>query len=239
LGLAIEHLSSTVLSLGMCFYLAWDLTLVSIAAIPLATVVVALFSRRVQPNIDAQAKKLEEASKHAFGAFSAIDSVKCYNGQDFELRKYLQALSEAARFYSRQVLWNSAQGSFLRLTTLAMFVQGFFYGAHLVSSRKKSVGDVMTALWAVMLATSSFMQIMPLVIVLEKGRLAGAKLRAVLTTLEGTTTAENIRRVDLRAACNGDMRVSDVSTCWHAVAWFSLTTDRYHSLIPPAQIAPS
>lgn len=199
-------------------YFAWDLTLVTISTVPIAAIAVAFFSRRVQPNIDAQAERLGEAAKHTTNAFNSIECVKCFNGQDLELFRYMGVMRQAARFYAHQIYWNSAQAAFLRLTTLGMFVQGFWYGSSLVSRGKKDPGAVLTTFWAAMLATQSFMMIMPLVIVLEKGRVAGAKLRAVIAQTD-ESESKHVRRlgmVDMEEKCRGELELQGVSFTYPA-----------------------
>lgn len=210
LGLLIEYSANTLLSFGMSMYFAWDLTLITVASVPITAVAVSVFSKRIQPNIQAQASKLEEASKHVLNAFSSIECVKCFNGQDFEFRRYFSILAEAARFYSRQIYWNSAQASFLRLSTLGMFVQGFWYGSHLVANGKRNSSSVLTCFWAVMMSTQAFVQIMPLIITLEKGRMAGAKLMAVIAQLEEAPEATLRNSIRMRELCRGEMRLSNV-----------------------------
>lgn len=210
LGLIVEYSANTLLSFGMSMYFAWDLTLITIATVPITAIAVSIFSKRIQPNIDAQASKLEEASKHVLNAFSSIECVKCFNGQDFEFRRYFSILAGAAKFYSRQIYWNSAQASFLRLTTLGMFVQGFWYGSHLVATGKRNSGHVLTCFWAVMMATQAFVQIMPLIITLEKGRMAGAKLVAVIAQLEEARYDTKRASIGMRELSKGDMRLWNV-----------------------------
>ena len=139
----------------------------------------------MQPSIDAQYKELGEAAKNANSAIQAIDVVKAMNGQDFELWQYAKSLKKAARSYLLQAKANAFQIGYVRFVTLAMFVQGFWYGSHLVQNGKKSPGQVLTAFWACLMATQAIEQILPQTLVLEKGRAAGATLKAILTQIDG------------------------------------------------------
>jgi hypothetical protein len=71
-------------------------------------------------------------SSFANSALSAIETVKCFNGQAFELEQYKPVVMQAAKYYMKQALSNSLQIGFVRFITTAMFVQGFWYGSHLV-----------------------------------------------------------------------------------------------------------
>ena len=92
-----------------------------------------------------------------------------------------------------------------------MFVQGFWYGSHLITTGKKNPGQILTTFWACLMATQTVEQILPQMIVLEKGRASGATLQAILTQMEG---GRKIARMAGRTApkfCEGDIEVRNVS----------------------------
>ncbi|KAL8773245.1 MAG: hypothetical protein Q9209_001923 [Squamulea sp. 1 TL-2023] len=210
LGFALQSTVTALAALGLALYTAWDLTLITIATIPFAAVILGWISSRMQPSIDAQAKELNTASKFANNALQAIDVVKCFNGQDFETWQYAKAINRAAKKYLIQARANALQIGFVRFITLSMFVQGFWYGSHIVITGKKQPGQVLTAFWSCLSALQAVEQILPQVLVLEKGRAAGATLQAILTQMgkrhrvimTGHLTPE---------FCEGDIEVRNVS----------------------------
>lgn len=210
LGFALQSTVTALSALGLALYTAWDLTLITIATIPFAALVLGWISSRMQPSIEAQAKELNTASKFANNAFQAIDVVKCFNGQDFETWQYAKAIKRAAKKYLIQAKANALQIGFVRFITLSMFVQGFWYGSHIVITGKKEPGQVLTAFWSCLSALQAVEQILPQILVLEKGRAAGATLQAVLTQMDkrhrvivsGQLTPE---------FCEGDIEVRNVS----------------------------
>ena len=80
-----------------------------------------------------------------------------------------------------------------------------------MTSGKKSAGDVLTTFWACLMATQSFEQILPQMIVLEKGRAAGATLKAVLAQMERGRKVVNMRGGQFPKYCDGDIDVRKVS----------------------------
>ncbi|KAI4111639.1 MAG: hypothetical protein LQ339_000510 [Xanthoria mediterranea] len=210
LGFALQSTVTALSALGLALYTAWDLTLITIATIPLAALVLGWISARMQPSIEAQAKELNTASKCANNAFQAIDVVKCFNGQDFETWQYAKAIHRAAKKYLIQAKANALQIGFVRFITLSMFVQGFWYGSHIVITGKKEPGQVLTAFWSCLSALQAVEQILPQILVLEKGRAAGATLQAILTQMDKR------RRVIISGQltpefCEGDIEVRNVS----------------------------
>ncbi|KAF2437037.1 P-loop containing nucleoside triphosphate hydrolase protein [Tothia fuscella] len=209
LGLILRETTTAFASLGLAFYMNWKLTFVIISTVPLIAILVPIVSFRIEPNIDRQISQLTEAAKHVMSAFSVIETVKCYNGQASELWTYARLLGKAEKYYTRQVNWNALQSALLRFITLAMFVQGFWYGATLIENSNKVPGSILTAFWSCIMGTGAIMQVMPMVIPMEKGRMAGHKLRAVMVAM----TAETQRReTALRKpeTCIGDITIKDI-----------------------------
>ena len=210
LGFALQSTVTALSALGLALYTAWDLTLITVATIPFAAIILGWISSRMQPSIDAQAKELSTASKIANNTLQAIDVVKCFNGQDFETWQYAKAISRAAKKYLIQAKANASQIGFVRFITLSMFVQGFWYGSHIVISGKKEPGQVLTAFWSCLSALQAVEQILPQILVLEKGRAAGATLQAMFTQIskrhQAITTGHLVPEF-----CEGDIEVRNVS----------------------------
>ncbi|KAL8851121.1 MAG: hypothetical protein Q9221_003924 [Calogaya cf. arnoldii] len=210
LGYSLQSTVTALSALGLALYTAWDLTLITIATIPFAAIVLGWISSRMQPSIEAQAKELNTASKFANNALQAIDVVKVFNGQDFETWQYAKAINRAAKKYLIQAKANALQIGFVRFITLSMFVQGFWYGSHIVITGKKDPGQVLTAFWSCLSALQAVEQILPQILVLEKGRAAGATLQAILTQMDKR------HRVIVSGQlapefCEGDIEVRNVS----------------------------
>lgn len=198
-------------SLGLAFYTSWKLTLVILAALPVSAVIMSFINSMMQPSIIAQEVELSLASKFANSALSAIDTVKCFNGQAHELEQYRSVVMEAAKHYMKQALSNSLQIGFVRFVTTAMFVQGFWYGGHLVRTGKASAGDVLTTFWACLMATKAIEDILPHMIVLEKGRAAGAAMKTILEQMSRGLKVDCRTNQSTPKFCEGDIVVRDVS----------------------------
>ncbi|QDS68637.1 hypothetical protein FKW77_001642 [Venturia effusa] len=186
LGMATRDILTSLSCLSMSFYSSWKLTAVMLATMPIIAILVPLFSARIQPNIEAQTIQLGTATKHATNAFSVLDTVKCYNGQLQEQQRYKHAIKQAASCYYRQITWHAGQTAVLRFITLGMFVQGFWYGSTLIIDDANSAGRNFTAFWSCLLATSSLMAIVPHIMELEKGKMAGAQLCMMLAVSSQT-----------------------------------------------------
>ena len=181
-----------------------------LASLPLAALVLSFVSARMQPNIDAQAEELSQATKIAGTAIPAIETVKCCNRQDYEVERFSNAIGRAAKFYRRQARANALQIGFVRLIILCMFVQGFWYGSSLLGSGGRDAGQILTTFWATLMATQTAEQILPQLIVLEKGRAAGAALKVVVQDENRTMKASALTGGKRRTECKGDIKFKHV-----------------------------
>ena len=196
-------------SLGVAFYYCWDLTLVITATIPLSALVLSTISKRIQPSIRGQQKKLAGASQSAHNCFSNIDTVKYFNGQVYEAAKYNSSIRQAGKFYLQQAQANALEIAFVRFITLAMFAQGFWYGYHLVSNGTKTTGVVITTFWSCLTATQSFEEILPHMLVLEKGKVAASALSA-LAGASARKSSANCGLLEVPSACQGHLTLNNV-----------------------------
>ena len=165
----------------------------------------------MQPAIEKQMEQLDIATKLVSTAFSAIDTVKCFNGQDHELWQYAETIKKAARYYMSQARANALQIGFVRFMMLSLFVQGFWYGSHLVADGKKTSGQILTAFWACLMATQTFEQILPQMIVLEKGRAAAATLEALFKKVGQGENIVVMTGGKSPNYCEGDIHVRNAS----------------------------
>ncbi len=211
LGFAVHDSVTACAALSLAFYYSWSLTLVTLSTVPILAVALAWNSARMQPSLETQTEELTKASRIANDAITAIDTVKCFNGQDFERWQYKKAVKRAARYYLRLAQANALQIGGLRLITLSMFVQGFWFGSHLVNIGQKNPGEILTAFWACLMATQAFEQIQPQAMVLEKGRAAGAMLKSVLGQIEDVLDISSMSGRSVPLYCTGEIEIRNVS----------------------------
>lgn len=210
LGYAVQYTVTSFAALGVAFYYSWSLTLVTLATVPISAIILSMISARLQPSIQAQEAELTKASKVVKNAISSIDTVKGFNGQDCEKWQYAGAVKGAAKHYLMEAQANAQQIGFVRLVILGMFVQGFWYGSHLVNTGQKNPGDILTCFWACLMATQSVEQILPQFIVLEKGRAAGATLKANILNMERGRSIVSMLGGNSPSRCDGDIEIRNV-----------------------------
>ena len=207
----MQYSVTVVAALGLAVYHSWSLTLVTLATIPVSAIVSSKISRWMQPAVEAHAEKLTQASRAATNAIRAIETVKCFNGQEVELSQYASIIKEAARYNLVQARSMALQTGLVRLAILAMFVQGFWYGSHLVNVGQKTPAEILTCFWACLMATQTAEQILSQIVLLERGRAAATALEAAVSNVEFD---ERNSKLIGRAAplyCEGHIELRDVS----------------------------
>ncbi|TKA32476.1 hypothetical protein B0A50_01584 [Salinomyces thailandicus] len=216
LGLLVAAVVQCVLSLAEAFYYSWKLTLVTLATSPVMILAMILFSSRMQGNIVRQQAKLTEAQKYSISAFSAIETVKCFNGQDIERAKYMKRVREASSFYFKEVKWNGMMMATGVMLTSSMIVQGFYYGGVLVSNGDISPGTVVTCFFAAIGGFGAVQLVMPQMLTLEKGRTAGSTLRAVMAEMDKGPKPYRRSGLLTPAACHGEIEVKHLTFAYPA-----------------------
>ncbi|KAL6716564.1 ATP-dependent permease [Lecanora helva] len=211
IGFALQYIVTTLVALGLAFYYSWSLTFVTLATVPIAALFFAWISKQMEPSIAAQNEELTRASKIATNAISAIDTVKCFNGQDHERWQYTRSIRKAATHYLSEARANAVQVGFTRFITIGMFVQGFWFGSHLVNTDKKNPGEILTAFWACLMAMQSYEQIVPQIVILMKGRVAAATLKTMIVNMENGRTITKMVGRKSPSRCDGDVEVCNVS----------------------------
>jgi ATP-binding cassette subfamily B (MDR/TAP) protein 1 len=181
-----------------------------LAGIPLSAIGLSILASKMQSSIIGQELEMAKASNFAINALSSIDAVKCFNGQDFELRQYTCVIRKAATFYLKQALNNGFQIGLVRFVLTSMFVQGFWYGSYLVRKGDLSSGTVVTTFWSCLMATRAWEDILPHLNVLEKGRAAAIALNDILDKVEDLEKiAKTVTGVTPKF-CDGDIEVREV-----------------------------
>ena len=209
-GQGVQEAATFLGAFGVAMYFAWDLTLVTISTMPLIYLLTAFSSNRLSKHESAQSAALQNALKYLTSALSSIETVKCFNGERSELSRYTSAISRAGILYNRVANVRSAQIGILQFFGASIFVQGFWYGSYLVSSGRRNPGQIVTAFYAASMAVTSLTSFMPQFIIIQKGRIAGARLRSIMDHISGDGFLEEAVGHERPGRCAGDIEFRKV-----------------------------
>jgi ATP-binding cassette subfamily B (MDR/TAP) protein 1 len=193
----VQCVVQTFGALGIALYHSWNLTLVVICSVPIVYLVMAYLSKLLSKRAHEQSDKLRQSLKYITNAIHSIETVKCFGGERFEVDRYKSAIGLTGSLYKRLANIRSLQLGIMQFFALSIFVQGFWYGSNLVISGQRNAGQVLTTFWATLLAVTAITDFLPQFIILQKGQVAGARLRALM---------DQISRSESMVETGGDLR---------------------------------
>ena len=200
-----------VASIGTALYFSWRLALVILATFPIAAGVLAVVSRGVGLAIERQKRELSRASKYANTAVNSINTVKAFNGESQEVWQYFLISRAITEYYLIQARSNALQFGVIKFSAVALFVSGFWYGLHLVTSGL-SVGHVLTTFVSCSYAMQAVEIVLPQFLVLAKGISAGETLKSIMAEMqEGRFTSDEDGKL-IPSACPGDIEINNASS---------------------------
>jgi ATP-binding cassette subfamily B (MDR/TAP) protein 1 len=174
--MAVQHLTTCITCLVLAFTRSWLLTFVILSAVPALVIVQGLSQALSSPLLEREIATNAQAGTVVERAVSAIATVKAFNAAAYEYSS-LSGVLRRLYYVDRKLnaVWGltSAMGQFVMM---AMFVQGFWFGAKLVREGRVSAGDVMAVFWACLIATSNLQMCIPQFIIITKGKFAMASL---------------------------------------------------------------
>jgi len=182
----LQYLTTCLTCLILAFTRSWALTLVILSAVPLLTFVQVLSQSLASPLLASERIETATAATLVDRALASIATVKAFNAASYEkssLDHVLDRLNTASK--KLNVVWGATSAA-AQFVTMAMFVQGFWFGAKLVREGKIGAGDVMGVFWACLIATSNLQMCIPQFITLAKGKFAAV---ALLTLVEDSNSA--------------------------------------------------
>jgi len=210
-GEGTQCLVQGIAALGVAFYYSWNLTLVILCTVPLVYLFEAYIAHRLSIRANQQADKLHLALKYITNAIRSIETVKCLNGEKYELQVFTKITALAAKAYMSVANLRSIQIGTMQFFTLSVFVQGFWYGTHLVRSGDKNVGQVITTFWAALLAIQGITGFLPQFIVMQKGKAASGRLQMLMEQISDSNQDQETRGKLKPLRCPGDIEFRDVS----------------------------
>ncbi|KAK0725226.1 P-loop containing nucleoside triphosphate hydrolase protein [Lasiosphaeris hirsuta] len=211
LGYLISDIFIFLACIIVAFAYSYKLTLVMLSTGIPSALILWFISRFLDPAIEAQKRELAEASKQATAATTAIDLVKVYNGADHEAFRFISAIRRSAKYYSRQVLCNCGQMSYIKFWTIMLFVIGFYFAVVLVNWGELTPGDALTTFYTAVIAFRSVEALGPQWLVIAKGMAAGQLLKRLVSEGEHGQGEANTAGSPHTPRCFGEIELSDVS----------------------------
>ena len=237
-GMLIQYLTTCIACLVLAFMRSWSLTLVILSAVPVLMIVQALSQAFANPLLSAEREQTGVSATIIDRAISAIATVKAFNATTYENSRATHSFNNLKSAATKlNLVWGFTSGM-AQFIMMAMFVQGFWFGAKLVREHSVGAGDVMAVFWACLIATSNLQMCIPQFIVLAKGKFAMSALLGVVgdskhppttPSLSSSPTASTHRTHHLRkithSKCCGELALHNVSFSYPSRPTIPVLTD--------------
>ncbi|VEU22344.1 DEKNAAC103547 [Brettanomyces naardenensis] len=167
----------TVISLFIAsFILCWRLTLLVIVTVPLMGIILFAFGRFIDTWAEREDTATSEATAILDWNLNNFAWVKTAFTQDTELSKFNRKLRNNNGAYNKFNIFTSAASSLMRVFSLMMFVQSFWFGSFLVQKGYNTSGEVLSSFYACLNMATTFQAISIILVVLQKGAVSFEKI---------------------------------------------------------------
>lgn len=192
-GNALGSVASFVACLVLALVKQPVLTVVTLSAVPLMLVTAAGTQRVVEPMYRVERRCFAEASASVERATSAVATVKAQNAEALEVARFRAEVGGARESLVRQAaVWATSLGT-TDFLMFGMYAVGCWYGAKIVADGKASAEDVLTVIWASLMASAALQGVMPQLTVLTKGNASLASLLSVIQSRDGNYDKRGFR----------------------------------------------
>ncbi|GAA6016228.1 hypothetical protein JCM11491_003775 [Sporobolomyces phaffii] len=191
LGMIVQYSGSFIFCLALSFYRDYRLTFVILAAIPIVTIFIGITEKYAGPLANKDREAVTKCSSRVDRIVGAIPTVKAFNAEDQELAGFKTVTKQAFLAYIKLHFVWGFRGGITQFMVMAMFVQGFWFGAYLIQSGQASVSTVNTCFWSCLSASTYLQTCIPFLVSIEKGKIAMAGLLGIIRVEPGPTATLN------------------------------------------------
>ncbi|TKY88749.1 hypothetical protein EX895_002380 [Sporisorium graminicola] len=193
IGNVIQNTTTAIASLVLALYTSWSLTLVILASIPVVLALTVATEIGAAPSLQRERMSTTQATSLVEHVVEAINTVKAFNAQNREEQRFEVELKQGCKAYRRTMLWWAARFGVTSGLVLATFVQGFWFGSHLVDKGKITPGQVMTVFMSSLLVSSTLNEIVMALSYIDKGKMGAANLINLINSSDATLTGGKAR----------------------------------------------
>ncbi|KAJ7302356.1 P-loop containing nucleoside triphosphate hydrolase protein [Mycena albidolilacea] len=203
-GRIFEYLTTCITCLILALTRSYSLTLVILSAVPVLVIIQASSQAVAGPLLATERQQTAVAATLVDRAAAGISTVKAFTAAPHEQRALAAVLARMDAAVRRLVaVWGCTSG-LAQFVMMALFVQGFWFGARGVRAGHIGAGDVMAVFWACLMAATNLQLCIPQFIILSRGKFALASLLALVDAEEDVEPQAQI-------PCHEEITLQDIS----------------------------
>ena len=196
--------------LGWMFYLDWKLTLVALTTAPVIVVFVKRLAARLRRTSHMLQKTMGEVAHVLEETLTAWDIIRVFSGQDYERRRFHQAINWARRYQFKFTSANALTSPTSQLLTAIALAAIVYLAAHQSAANEISVGGFVSYFAAMAMLFSPLKRLTGINGPLQRGLAAASSVFALMDA----TTEPDAGTIILKQA-RGRIDFKQVSFAYH------------------------
>ncbi|XP_059828206.1 ATP-binding cassette, sub-family B (MDR/TAP), member 4 [Hypanus sabinus] len=180
IGILIQTLTTFIAGFVIGFIKGWKLALVILAVSPVLGICAVIWSKVLTSFTKQEQDAYAKAGAVAEETFSAIRTVVAFGGQNKEVTRYLQNLTEGQKLGIRKSISSNIAIGLTFLIIYGTYALAFWYGSTLVLEETYTVGKVLTVFFAVLIGAFSIGQTSPHIEAFASARGAARKIYQIM-----------------------------------------------------------
>ncbi|KAL6453007.1 HST6 Alpha-factor-transporting ATPase [Candida maltosa Xu316] len=206
MGNIVQTIGLIIALVVMSFYQSWSITLIIMASAPVMALIGWYFGRLTYKAQERENEYTAQASKILDWCLVNPIIVRIFNGKYVELAKFKEIVNASAKSYYKLANAIAGNTGTLKFLTLMMFVQGFWFGNHLLQIGKITIEELFTCFSSCLMLGQTISGITEMLAVLNVAHAAAGKIAKYLQTDQ-----EDSRRLVYPTYDVGDIQFRNVS----------------------------
>ncbi|CAI8496089.1 unnamed protein product [Hanseniaspora opuntiae] len=171
-GMALQSIIGVIALFCVSCYYSWSLTLIFLCSAPLVAIIAAICSKKYEKYTDLENDASLKCSHQILNIMENISMIKLNLTENTELESFNKKINECNTLFIKGSFWTAFNQAALRMLSLCMFVQGFWFGSSQIKKGHLSTEKVMTCFASCISLSSTLMSIIRQVIIIQKGKVA-------------------------------------------------------------------
>lgn len=177
--------SITICSLiGTSLYYSWSLTLIILCSSPLVIGITIILSKLINKSIDLENQETSKAAEVLVWSMKSVSLVKFNNTQELEIKKFNKFVNKCNRIFIRICFLTSLNHSLVRVLSLLMFIQGFWFGCTMIKRGKLQIENIITCFHSCLMLASTLNEMFHQIVILQKGHVSNIKINRFLNSCD-------------------------------------------------------
>ncbi|KAL3697978.1 hypothetical protein R1sor_012054 [Riccia sorocarpa] len=219
----IELTTRFVFGFGVGFYTSWKMTLVTIAALPPIAIVGSLMAISLTKATNRVHDAYSEAGVTVNQALGSIRTIASNTGEKRAVEEYDNALEKAEKAGSKLGLTNGFGLGAVFFTTLAAYGLAMWYGSRLVADGEATAGEIIRALFSVVMGGSALGLVVPFLTGILAGLSAGYSMFQIIDR-KPPIDSENLGG-EIIPSVKGEIQLKNVHFAYPTRPEFPVFTD--------------